>query len=187
MANPRFDLLDALARIRKHLSDLLLTTPDARKPVAKILALLDPIERDLRQDGAAGGSKSIMRRGGSVSHYTIEMHGPGRVLAEYRHNASSPLRCPRAVYDATAGTLMDCPPNGLTYEETLKAVRARLGREIADYLPRICLRFWAGADVALVFRSRLRYRPMDQASFVLKATHAWETLEKKPTDMGPPQ
>lgn len=59
---------------------------------------------------------------------------------------------------------------------------ARIGKEVPDYLIRICIRFWMGVRPALVVKIRIRYRPIRLSTFARDARRAWRQLADASND-----
>jgi hypothetical protein len=169
--------VEALSEVRRLLAEWLRTSEDSREPVAKILELLERVDAYIRTDNssvlAAKGKKS-----GRGNTYSIDKVRNQEVLTEHRAGGSSPFRCPRHFYDATAKALAqaDAP---LSFEELFKAVE-KLAPDPAEFQVRAAVRFLASVEPPLIMRDRNRYRPAHRGKFESQAKNAWSALAKEP-------
>ncbi len=174
--------VEARARLDRALADLLRRCPAAAEFTSAVLDLLAMVEAfgDASPQAARRASKPpTYRRGDGVQGYAIDRGRHGDVLVEKRHGNSKDFRCPQEAYRATAAVLSEAPDGGLPFEEILVAVSGRLGYRPAEYLPRICLRFWLGHGQPSLIRARSRYKPLTPAAFVRQSERAWRDLASK--------
>ena len=171
----------ALGQIRQKMAQLLRIAPESRELVAEVFELLETVEGEIRGLKSAGAAKRATRptrRGEAVENYTVQSTPQGEMLVEHRRGSSQPFRCPRRVYDATTVVVAKAV-EGLHFEEIWDQVASRLKERPADYLVRICLRFWMAPDHAIVSRSRSRYHPTSATRFVPEAERAWRKTVTK--------
>ncbi|MGB9624783.1 MAG: hypothetical protein ACPMAQ_07960 [Phycisphaerae bacterium] len=96
-------------------------------------------------------------------------------MAEYREGGRQAYLCPQEVYDALV-TEMSEIAEPVQFPALLQGVAARTGKELPDYLIRLCIRFWMGVKPALVEKIRTRYRPIRPSTFARDARRAWRQL-----------
>jgi len=173
---------EALARIHGALADLLRTAPQSAVVVAEILDLLEEIDRDrqrVRLARTPSGQRDLRpRRGDAVEGYEIQDTPRGQVLIERRYHTPNDFRCPKDVYDAAA-QVMEGQAEPMGFDQILSATAEQLGYTPADYLCRICLRFWLAQNQPLVLRARAKYQPTSPRRFVQQAQQAWKKLAEQ--------
>ncbi|MEE9297088.1 MAG: hypothetical protein V3W34_19275 [Phycisphaerae bacterium] len=109
-------------------------------------------------------------------------HAPERrrgiFLVEYREGGRQPFCCPRQVYEAVAAALGSLG-RPAQFEELLAVAGKRLKGAPADYLLRVCLRFWQSVDPPLVHKDRTHYSAIGSGKFENAARRAWRNLAKQ--------
>ena len=162
--------------MNRALAELLRRFPAAAEFTSEILKLLAMLETGGRAGHATldpTGESSAYRRGEGVAGYSIDHGRHGDVLVEKRHGNSKDFRCPQDVYRATVQVVADSADGGVPFEDILAAVTKRLGYRPAEYLSRICIRFWLSRKPPLLLRARSRYKPIEPTKFVRQAERAW--------------
>lgn len=89
--------------------------------------------------------------------------------------------CPQEVYDALVAEMTEVA-EPVQFPALLQGVAARIGKEVPDYLIRLCIRFWMGVKPALVEKIRTRYRPIRPSTFARDARRAWRQLASASDD-----
>jgi hypothetical protein len=177
MSKSQFKPSEPFVRIHSALADLLRTAPQSAGVVAEILELLGQMERHSQRERQtqkpAASGKVRARRGRAVDGYEIEDSPRGPMLIERRYHTPKDFRCPWDVYNAAAHAMQ-----GQTEPLGFDQIHAATGKQMvympADYLCRLCLRFWISRR--LVIRSRAKYQPASPRRFVHQAQQAWKTL-----------
>jgi hypothetical protein len=168
MRNSRMSSREALEEARKMISGL----KGPKTTIQKVMALLRVVESELPK----GISLEPMRRGKTPLTYVVERTALGETLAELRPEGSSqPFRCPKPLYDAMVGILVDAE-KPMSAEEIADAVEKRIGVRPADHQFRVPLRLWSQIEPPLLIRSRAKYRVADPTPFKRSAEALWNKL-----------
>jgi hypothetical protein len=166
---------EAQQRMHRALAELLRKFPAAAEFTSEVLELVNFVEADHGQNKLAAHSPAF-RRGEGVEGYWIDKDKHGEVLVEKRHGNSKDFRCPAEIYRATAEVLANAPDSGLPFEDVLAGVKEKLDYRPAEYLSRICIRFWLHRDEPLLLRARSKYKPIISERFVRLTERAWRDL-----------
>jgi hypothetical protein len=163
--------------IQSRLIKLLRAVPSQAARIGEIMELLEALERKTAALPIAPAASLDRLSVRTSRRYKIEFGGiPSEsVLAEFRPNADSPLRCERKIYDAVARALAKAD-RPLKFPTLMKAVAKEPQRARANYQVRVALRFWGDPDVSLTERVRTRYVAKNQGTFVQDAEQAWQKL-----------
>lgn len=165
--------MDRIGRLMGEIIEGMGPTAQAME-VLQRLGALDEMYRS-----AIGSDKPSPRRRPPAAgrRYQVDRNKGHEFLAEYRDPDQQPFRCPQETYRAFAGVMarIDTPAS---FEDLLEELRNETGEHIPDYLPRMCLRYWATCKPLLVERKRKRYRPVTRGSFRKAAQAAWDRLDK---------
>jgi len=157
-----------------------LKTDESPETVGEIIDIVEKLEHALKScsAAAAGGapeSSEPSRRRNKPKRYRVEQHGNAWCLAEHRAGGRQAYLCPQEVYDALV-TEMSEIAEPVQFAALLQGVAGQIGKDVPDYLLRLCIRFWMGAKPALVEKIRTRYRPIRSATFARDARRAWRQL-----------
>lgn len=169
-----------VARIRRLLMEMLRRSDEFREPIAEIVELLDELDEGLRpllgSQQTPGPAAHRMSRN-RPKRYRIEERRRGSFLVEYREGGRQPFCCPRQVYEAVAVALGSLG-RPAQFEELLAMAGKRWKATPADYLLRVCLRFWRSVTPPLVHKDRTHYRAIGAGKFENAARRAWRNLAK---------
>lgn len=177
----------AIAAVRDELVGLLERVPGSAQAVAKVLRLVGDLEREL-EAAHAQAAMPIRSRGPRrsevVSHYRVEGGVRGdrsEALAEHRSSGAQPFRCPWRIYEAAARELSSAA-DGIGFEDLHARVNKRLGKEIPIYRIRMCLRFWAAAQVVEHWLKVFKpvHRAGARGGFAAEAKKAWDRARAEP-------
>jgi len=103
------------------------------------------------------------------------MHQVTARLSKRWRRLQSAGRCPQRIYDAPVAEMSEIA-EPVQFPALLQGLAARTGKELPDYLIRLCIRFWMGVKPALVEKIRTRYRPIRRSTFARDARRAWRQL-----------
>ena len=168
--------VESLSEVRRLLAEWLRTSADSREPVAKILELLETVDGYVRSENSKSAAKE--KKSVATTTYSIDEVRGQDVLTEHRAGGSSPFRCPRHFYDATAKVLAQSG-EPLDFDGLMAAV-AKLAPDPAEFQVRTALRFMASVESPMILRDRNRYRPARKGKFENEAKNAWTVLAKQP-------
>jgi hypothetical protein len=144
--------------------------------ISERLVALDELYR-AATGGEAPGAKSRRPARLAGRKYQIDRVKGGEYLAEYRASGQQPFRCPQETYKSFA-EILEKTAAPLSFEDLLVQLRKlKCNARVADYLPRMCLRFWTTTSPPLVQRNRKRYAPVKRSGFKRQALQAWSELE----------
>ncbi len=161
---------------REELTGVLGECPSSGARIAKALAALQSLERELIAD--AGERPTARRRGPkaakTVEDYKVEKF-PSRpaVLAEYRSTDAEPFRCPKEIVLATATAVHELKQ--CKFIDLHEAVQKALGERVPDYHIRTALRWMKHEQ--LIRHERAMFSPAKVGPLKSRATKAWKRLE----------
>jgi len=158
--------------------EMLRRSDEFREPIAEIVELLDELDEDLRpflspRRPRPDSAHRVTRY--QPKSYVIEQRGRDIFLVEYREGGRQPFCCPRQIYGAVAAAI-DTLVRPAQFGEVLAATGKRLKDMPAEYLVRVCLRFWQSTDPPLVQKDRTHYGAIGPGKFENAARRAWRTL-----------
>jgi hypothetical protein len=183
MLDPKRQLRQAYARIRRSAAEILDACPQSARAVAAILRDIDRIETaaDNLEDHLIANNPRAgkPRKAEVVSHYSVEaMPSSGEpALTEHRTSGAQPFRCPKYVYDATASVLQG-RMDPLKFDDIQRGVGSSIKGEVPIYQIRLALRFLS--LVGLVNHRRARFLADEPSRITPLAATKFAEAKKAP-------
>jgi hypothetical protein len=171
---------ESVAALNRLFAELLAEGADREKilKAAQILGILQEIHVSER------GPQRIRRPSirppaedgpSAAKHFAVEQIRDQEYLAEYRASGQQPFRCPQKLYELVAEEMAKVV-KPVSFEDLLQAIRTRAKQQVAEYLPRMCLRFWLDQMPPLVEKQHARYRPVHSPNFPRDVKRRWREL-----------
>lgn len=159
-------------KIEQVLTKALIHPDRVPKLIGEALELL----REFREIEPSNAKNSGSKQRNKPTSYSIRETAKGECLVENRVDGYHPFLCERAVYDRVAAVL-----NGekqmLDFTEIKARVTEGLVQAPAEYLLRVCIRFWLRSDPTLIIRSGGRYQVVKPENFSKQAAKLWDDLK----------
>lgn len=173
----------ALRAIRDRVGDILADSPTCGGPAGDILRALGRIEDAVTEQDSnqprnvSGAGAGDLRSRNKPKRYIRETVGGQEVLAEYRHDSSTPLRSPKEILFTVADVLA-VAAESLSFAGVQAGLAKRYGQEPPAYQARIALRFLQSNGIGQVARRQAHYAAIDSRRIQRATKKAWEALEE---------